>query len=363
MTQGAGTAGRETDASRSRGGESARPSAPPMATTSPSVGFFLRAAGVVGAAAAAFGVIVAPGLRGNAGEAAVNRWDLISSVFSYAMALLLLGLLAWGAGGLLFSQPRRFRAPLRTPAVVGSAVAFMLGIAAFWARFPAPVTAILATATSLGVLAAGLGSLRAPHTRALAVVLVALALAGTTRLIAWEVAKVAGERASTGIYATSRSLATVGVVFEGLAQLVSAVWLGTRARFAGQFLSSVAIAVAFILTWGVAQGVHVGAALWQAILHTALADAAGTPPPFGLGAVATFLVPVSMLLALVAAVQPKQLGVVVGALALSLLSRGAYDAPLRALAAMTAAVWTMAASVDDRAFWKLLGPVRSNDAP
>jgi hypothetical protein len=111
---------------------------------------------------------------------------------------------------------------------------------------------------------------------------------------------------------------------------------------------------AFALTWGVALGVHSGAAPWNAILHTALADAPGVPPPYGVDALATFLVPASLLLALVAAAQPKQVPAVVTAVALALVSRGLFDAPLRALCAVVAAQWAALACVDERAMWRTL---------
>jgi len=142
-------------------------------------------------------------------------------------------------------------------------------------------------------------------------------------------------------------------VFEGLGQLAAAAWLGTRTRVLGQVLSSVAVALAFIVTWGAAQGVHAGASEWQSVLHTSLGEVAGAPPPFGLGAIATFLVPSAILFAFVAAVQPGQLPAVTGALALTLIGRGAYDAPMRALAGAAGAVWLMmATSAIGKEMWR-----------
>jgi hypothetical protein len=100
--------------------------------------------------------------------------------------------------------------------------------------------------------------------------------------------------------------------------------------------------------------VHAGAWFWQAVLHKALGDAAGIPSPYGLDAVATFLVPASIFLALVAAAQPRQVVAVVTALAFALLSRGAFDAPLRALCVVVAALWASLASSDERAMWRHL---------
>jgi hypothetical protein len=95
------------------------------------------------------------------------------------------------------------------------------------------------------------------------------------------------------------------------------------------------------LTWNAARGAGDFAAPWQSALHVALGGVPGLPQPFGLSALAVFLVIASILLALVAVVQPGESAGVVFALSLSLLGRGAFDAPLRALAATAAALWLM----------------------
>jgi hypothetical protein len=155
-------------------------------------------------------------------------------------------------------------------------------------------------------------------------------------------------------FAWSRNLATAAVLFEATGQLLAVTWLGTRGRWSGQLASLAALGAAFVLTWGVARGVHSGAAPWQAVLHTALADAPGVPPPYGLDALATFLVPASLLLALVAAALRQQVVAIVAAIALGLVSRGSFDAPLRALCAVAAAQWAALAGVDGRAMWVAL---------
>jgi hypothetical protein len=67
-----------------------------------------------------------------------------------------------------------------------------------------------------------------------------------------------------------------------------------------------------------------------------------------------------MLLALVAAVQPRTVPAVVFALSLGLLARGAFDVPLRALSATAAALWLMIAASDDRALWRSVIRARDN---
>jgi hypothetical protein len=51
---------------------------------------------------------------------------------------------------------------------------------------------------------------------------------------------------------------------------------------------------------------------------------------------------------------------VAGALALALVSRGSFDAPLRALASVAAAAWIALTMADDRAMWKGLSIARED---
>jgi hypothetical protein len=218
-------------------------------------------------------------------------------------------------------------------------------------------TLITAAASGVCVISAAYVAAHAPHTRAAAAVLILLAFAALTRLGAWELAKSASERADLRVYAFSRGLATAGVLFEAAAQLVAVSWLAARGKLTGQLGVTLALVGALCVTWGVGQGVHSGAAPWQAVLHTALADAPGVPPPYGHESIAnfaTFLVPASLLLALVTAAQPGQVASVVAVVALALVSRGAFDAPLRALCAVAAAQWASLSSHDERAMWRVL---------
>jgi hypothetical protein len=212
----------------------------------------------------------------------------------------------------------------------------------------------MSLATILVTLAAVWEGLRATHTRGVAIIMGAFGIAGLLHLVAWQVGSVAGDRASTSLYGVAQGIATAAVLFEAFGQMAAAAWLGTRSRVMGQGLSSLAVAVAFILTWGAAHGASPTAAAWEAGLHTALANAAGLPPPLGLSALATFLACASMLLALAAALQPRQVAAVVCALSLALLGRGVFDVPLRALASTAASLWLMVALIDDRAMWKSL---------
>jgi hypothetical protein len=334
--------------------ERAAASRSPVPPVSPllSAGWLLRAAAFAAVAAGAMGLIVAPGIRGNASEWVVAHAEGLAATLSYFLVGLLVALLLWGAIELLRSQGVGVFA--RIALIGGAAVVIAFASPGLRDHLPPLYAVPVAAAAAVATIAGAYVSARAPHTRALAGVLFALAFASIARLGAWELATTAGDRASMQLFTWSRWLATAGVLLEASAQLVAVTWLGTRSKSAGQLGSTAALIGAVVVTLGVARGVHSGAVLWQVVVHRALADAPGVPPPFGLNAVATFLVPASLLLALVSASQPRQVVAVVAIVSLALVSRGAFDAPLRALCAVAASQWAALACADERSMWRTL---------
>ena len=312
----------------------------------------LRGAALCAVLAAATGVIVAPGLRGNARETVVVAGERIAGSLAFLLYGLLLALLIRGAFELVKNP--RIHMVSRVVLVLGAGVTSAMAAPALHGKLPPVAAVVLSLGALVAVVPGAWNAVRAPHTRAVGVVLFVFALAALVRLVAWELdsAGTHPERPLPRFVAVRDFLSNTGIVLEGIGQLAAAAWLGTRGRVLGQGLAAAAIAGAFALTWGVAQGIHAHAAPWQAVMHSALADVASIPAP--LGAIATFLVCASILLALVAAVQHAQVAAVVCALALALVSRGAFDAPLRALAAVAAAMWLTVAMGDDRAMWRSL---------
>jgi len=248
----------------------------------------------------------------------------------------------------------RARGWARTVLVVAGGIVVALAAPATIRPLPTVVAAGLAVATAITVLAGAWQGLHASHTRAVAIVMAAFALAGLLRVAAWDLARIAGEAGNTSVYAAARVVATAALGFEGLGQMTAAAWLGTRSRLGGQVLSSLAIGLAWIMTWSAARGALMTANPWEAAFHTALATASGLPQPYGPSVLAAFLLAASILLAGVAAVQPRQVVIVVVALSLSLLARGAFDIPLHALAAAAAAIWLSVSVHDPRAMWRSL---------
>ncbi|HEX8792693.1 MAG TPA: hypothetical protein VF765_17215 [Polyangiaceae bacterium] len=321
-----------------------------------SAAWLLRATALTAVVSGALGIVVAPGVRGNAGERIVDSAEKAAAAGSYFFLALLLAALLWATVELAM-RARGVWTPVRLTLVGLSSVTLVflaLGGLGLRDRLPELLAVGVSATTSAAALAAATSAVRTPHTRALSGLLLAAAFASIARLGAWEVARFASERASLSAYGLSRGLATAGVVFEACGQLVAVTWLGTRTKLAGQVGAVVAIVIAVVVTWGVAKGVHSGASLWQSVLHTALADSAGVPQPYSIQSFAIFLVSSSLLLALVAAVQPNEVVAVVAAFALALVSRGSFDAPLRALCGLAAAGWAALASADERAMWRTL---------
>jgi hypothetical protein len=337
-------------------GEASAPaSAPaPAAPLSPVLrsAWLLRATAIVAAIASVLGVLVAPGLPGNATGRVVDVVQQASDVFAYATAGLLIALIFVGAYELARAQKLSIAA--RIVAVGASGLVVALSAPAMRDSLHPLAAIFLALASSIVALTSAWQGLRAAHTRTVAAVICAMGLAAVARLGAWELAGAAGDRGSTRLYDLAAGIASGGVVLEGLGQLAAAAWLGTRGRLTGRVLSNAAILLAFVATWGAARGVHPGAAPWQAVLHGALADAPGTPAPLGMSAIATFLACCGILLALVAVAQRGQVVAVMASLAFALLARGTLDVPLRALALAAAGHWIMLATVDDRSMWRML---------
>lgn len=314
--------------------------------------WLLRTAAVTSVAASVLGVIVAPGIVGNASEGGVIWSERASSVFGYFLMALLLALVLDGTIELV--KAREVSRLARVGLIGGGLGVVGMSAFAIHERVPPFWAVVIAAVTALVALAGAYSGAYAPHTRAIAGVLCAFALGAIARLAAWELATRAGDAASISLFGISRGLATASVFFDAAGQLIAVTWLGTRGKWGGQLASTAALAGALVITWSVGRGVHSGAAIWQAMLHSSLADAPGVPPPYAFDALATFLVPAALLLGLVAALQVRQVAAIVASMTLSLVSRGALDVPLCALCAVVAAHWTALASVDQRTMWRTL---------
>jgi hypothetical protein len=298
------------------------------------------------------GILVAPGVRGLASDRVVEDANQVAWTFAYLVAGLLVMLVVYGA--IELSRSSRAKSPLAAAAVSAAGLVAALTTPALQRPLFPALAAALALVTVTVVVLGGVRGLRVKHTRAVAALMLAFAAAGLVRVVAWELARRAGDAGDTRLYEVARVMATAALLFEGLGQMVAAAWLGTRSRFGGQVLSSLAVALAWLLTYAASVGAGVNAKPWQAAAHIALATATGLPQPYGPTGLAVFLLAASILLAGVAAIQQRQVVAVTTPLALSLIGRGAFDVPIHALAATAASLWLILASTDERAVWQAL---------
>lgn len=304
---------------------------------------------MVGAAAKIFGVLVAPGMRGIASERAMVATETISATLGYTFAALLVALICGGSFEL--ARARRIHVASRGTVVAISGLIVALASPAVVQRLHPMAAIMLAVVASVIALVASIATVRVAHTRAVGAVLALLTLVGLLRPIAWEVTSQAGERASLGLYHAGRVLSTSAIVVQALATLLAAAWLGTRSRWRGRLLANLAIIVAFIVTYLAAHDPGGPPSSIEAVLRGSLTQTSGLPMPYALSSIAAFLVPATVLLALVAIVQRAQPPAVLASIALALLSHGAFDVPLHALAITAAAQWSLLAMADERSMW------------
>ena len=333
-----------------------------MAAPALRTAWLLRLVAVCAAIATAYGVLVLPGIHGTFAEDAVVRLERWGGILSYGMGVLLVLALVLGA----FDLARAHAVPpwARVVAILASVGVVGMFIPACATRLPPVASIILALAASAAAGSAAAVGLRSPATRAVSGVLVMFTASSAIRLMAWALAITASARASTGMWDLARGVASAAVVIEAFGQMAATVWLGVRCRWVGQLTSALALALAFVIVWMGSRGDASAAPSWQLMLHTSLTEVAtGTPPPYGLGTVAAFLSVVAATLALGTALQPRVLGAVAATVALALISRGAFDVPLRALAGTVAAIWVLVTISDDRAMWRVRIEDRASTPP
>jgi hypothetical protein len=299
---------------------------------------------IVAIGAKIVGVIVAPGARGVAGEEMVNFLETSSGSLAYTLTALLVALVC--SASFELARVRTLSALVRGGVVAVSGLVVALASPAVVERLSTLPSVALALVTSIIALVAGVVVVRTPQTRAVGSVLALLALCGLLRIVAWETAAVAFDRLNRSMLDVARGIATAAVALQAIAVMIAAAWVGTRSKWRGRVLANASVVVAFGVTWLAAQATDAPSAI-EAVLRASLPAAAGTPPPYLLGAIAAFLVPASILLAGAALLQPGQPPAIVAPLALALLSHGAFDVPLHALLITTSAQWAMLATAGD----------------
>jgi hypothetical protein len=307
-------------------------------------GWLLRSAAACAVAASFVRVLAAPALAASQFEPAIER---TSATLTYLAYILLVGALFVGS----FLVSRNVRVPLDARMIVPPAAGIVaaLGFAATRDKLLPSWEIVLAVAAIVATFRSALVSILSHVTRAAAAVTVLLVLAAVVRLAAWRASIEAGERASTALFAAAQRTDGAALVLEWLAHLAALVWIATRARRWGLVVAAAVLAVSIAITWGGVSALHADASAWQSMLHSAVAQTTGTSEWLALRVLSTFLSVASIGIATAAIALPRQLPAVAAPIALAIVSRGSFDAPLRALAAVTAAVWLLIAATEEEA--------------
>ena len=293
------------------------------------------------------GVIIAPGARGVFGESTVNLLETTAGTLAYTLIALLVALVC--AASFELARARSVNVVARGGVVAVSGLIVALASPAVVERLGTLPSLALAVIASVIALIAGVVVVRPPQTRAIGVILALLAACGFLRVVAWETSAVAADRGSSAAHDVARVLGTVAIVLQALAVLVAAAWVGTRSRWRGRILANAAIAIAVVITWLPGRKSDAPSAV-ETVLRTSLPAAAGMSRAYLLGSMAAFLVPASLLLAAVVLVEPgRKKPTMVAAIALALLSNGAFDVPLHALLITASAQWAMLAMSEGQA--------------
>lgn len=306
----------------------------------------LVATAVIAVAAKITGSVLAPGSRGVLDGRMVNLVETSSGALAYVLTALLVSLVCAASFELARAQPAPAPATpgkiSRVAVVAVSGLVVALASPAVVERLGTVPSLALALVTSLVALVSGIVVLRAPHARAVGGMLTLLAVCGLLRVVAWEASAISFDHDSMRMHGAARIFATAAVLAHALSVLVAGAWLGTRSRWRGRILANVAILCAFVVTWLAARTTDAPSAL-EAILRATVPASIGSPAPLLVGSVAAFLLPWSVLLAAIALLERSESRTVTAALALAVLSQGAFDVPLHALLVTASAQWAMLA--------------------
>lgn len=291
------------------------------------------------------GVLVAPGLHGVVSQPIIEAFDTTSASFAYLLAALLVALVC--ASTFELARVRRIGGSSRGTVIGISGLVVALASPAIVTRLHTVASLALAVTTSASVLIAGIVAVRSAHTRAIGALLSMLAFCALVRVVGWELAAIGAERPNPSLFSAGRVLATLAVVIHGVSVLLAAAWLGTRMpKLQSRILANAAVVLGFVVTWFAFRTTEGTPSSAELVLRTSLTEATGMPLPYAIGSVGAFLVPASIFLAAVALVQRRESPAVIAAVALALLSHGAFDIPMHALLATAAAQWGMLAMVE-----------------
>jgi len=253
-----------------------------------------------------------------------------------------------------------------TSVACAAPLVLVLGPACYRPVPPGANIAVAMGSATLAVLAAR-EAVRAPHTRALGVLLLTAGASAGLHVAASVLAWQAGERALYGLAVFARVLATASVVFDALTVFTAFAWLMTRQEKEAVWLARGAVFIACVVAWTAVGASNSYGGFWPSLASRLLTRQVTSPPAYVWAPLRYVLETSAPLLALAVLLVRRQVPALVGALALLLIARPATDVPLSAVSLALAALFGALASRDDRSLWAVLlrdkppepGPERS----
>jgi hypothetical protein len=307
-------------------------------------GFF---AVLLASASTLLSVYAFPAARSMAAESVARPLEQIAMVVSYAAAIVLVRLQVWQAWRLSRMDEAAFaKGWIATSSMLGLPLVAL----GFVGRPPSFFFSVVlgAMGALLGASAAWVALAKA-HTRAGGLTLCLVTLTAFARLGAATLFWLASERTDPTYYGTGMTVISISLGCELLAVAAAALWLGTRAGRAGRIAINGALVVSVLATILTSGGTSAHG--FQGLMQAALAEGVPSYLPCSLPSMGRFLSASSVCVGFAFLTQARPRNRVPGAVALLLLSRGAFDVPMRFLFASVAALTLVHASRSPKALW------------
>lgn len=256
---------------------------------------------------------------------------------------------------------------VRIGAVVSGALAALVVMSAGRDRVPNLFAALVGVSAGVLAIGAAWDARRAPFARPAALVISLVGAGALLRVVAAFLADRAAGGASLALSSAARGLATAAFSFDGLAALAATAALAQRRAGSpsGQAggappermlspLILVALGVAFVAARQASAASVEEARAVELLLRRMLERLVAPPLPAVSTFVQLFVAALSLVTAALVLAARRVTPAIAGAVALSLLARGAADSPLGGMSLVVAALGLSLASRDDRGLWAAL---------
>lgn len=260
-----------------------------------------------------------------------DRADLAADFITFAFAILALALTSLQL--VHTARDKQLALPYRLTAIVLGALVVALVTPALPIRLPDQGLWMTALASVGVAFSAGVVAMRSVPTRALGLVLAAIAISASLHLGA--VGLWGSPLTKTALL--SRGLATASMVVDGLALLVAFLWLATRSKQRTSWPTLIALTLASAVFWVARQGGDTDAPL-VVLAQRVVTELSWGPPSFFVPEVRQLLELAALALAGAALFVRTEARPIAASLSLLLVARPTADVPLSATALTLAAL-------------------------